>query len=288
MINQKSIARVFIAIFALSLCIILDANSQVIPNGSFENWAQQTVGTQTVLSADNWVGSYTQGSTPLSSIQTVDHIDGNYGIEIETTQWPIVGKSGGIVACTFPLSSKPLFINGYYKSFRVDTTGTGQVLIRLNNNGTLIGTGLYTTNTNVSNYTPFSQAITYTSNLMPDEATIWLCSEGIFGVNTKNFGNKLWIDNLSLTNEPLSIDNNLENTNIFLLYPNPANESINIRLIKNNIGSIILKNTLGQNLIYKKLHSANSIINLEKLACGIYFVELEVAGKIFATKIVKE
>jgi hypothetical protein len=286
--TQTGNSKLFKALLTLCLLINLEANSQVIPNGSFENWTQQTIGTQTVLTADNWVGSYTQGSTPLSPIQTTDHVDGDYGIEIETTQWPIVGKSGGIVACTFPITTKPLYINGYFKSLRVDTTGTGQVLIQLKNNGTLIGEGLFTNNTNVNVYSPFSQAITYSSNLIPDEATIWLCSEGIFGVNTKNFGNKLWIDNLSLTNDPLSVDNNISNEAFFLIFPNPSREVLNIKLKNHNIGSLKITNVLGQILKSEKLDNANNTIGISSLESGTYFVEIKIADKIFVNKIIKE
>ncbi len=286
--NQKSNSKIFRAVLTLFLLINLEANSQVIPNGSFENWTQQIIGTQTILTADNWVGSYTQGSSPLSPIQTTDHIDGSYGIEIETTQWPIVGKTGGIVACTFPITFKPLYINGYFKSLRVDTTGTGQVLIHLKNNGTLIGGGLFTTNTNVSIYTAFSQAITYTVNLIPDEVTIWLCSEGIFGVNTKNYGNKLWIDSLSLTNTPLSIDNNIDYEDFFLIFPSPSRDVLHVKLKNYKVSSLKITNVIGQNLISEKLENETNSINIGNLQSGIYFVELEIADKIFVHKIIKE
>jgi hypothetical protein len=285
---QKNNSKILKALLAFCLLISLEAHSQVIPNGSFENWTQQAIGTQTVLTADNWLGSYTQGSTPLSPIQTTDRTDGNYGIEIETTQWAIVGKTGGIVANTFPITTKPLYLNGYFKSLRVDTTGTGQVLIHLKNNGAIIGTGLFTTNTNVSIYTPFSQAITYTSNLMPDEVTIWLCSEGIFGVNTKNFGNKLSIDNLSLTNAPLSIDNNINNEAFFLIFPNPSREVLNVKLKNHKVALLKITNVLGQNLMSEKLANENNTISIGSLERGIYFVELKIGDKIFVHKIIKE
>ncbi len=286
--NQISNSKIFKALLTLCLLINLEANSQVIPNGSFENWTQQIIGTQTVQTADNWFGSYTQGSTPLSPIQTTDHVDGNYGMEIETTEWPFVGLSGGIVSSTFPITTKPLYINGYFKSLRVDTTGTGQVLIHLKNNGALIGEGLFTTNTNVSIYTPFSQAITYTSNLIPDEVIIWLCSEGIFGVNTKNFGNKLWIDNLSLSNAPLSIDNNIDHEEFFLIFPNPSTEILNVKLKNHNVGSLKITNLLGQTLKSEKLYNENNTISIGSLESGIYIVELEIADKIFVNRIIKE
>ncbi|MFN0188004.1 MAG: T9SS type A sorting domain-containing protein [Bacteroidia bacterium] len=286
--NLKSNSKIFISLLILCISFNLKANSQVVPNGSFENWTQQIIGAQTVLTADNWAGSYTQGSTPPSPIQTTDHIDGIYGIEIETTQWPIVGKTGGIVACTFPIATKPLYINGFFKSVRVDTTGTGQVLIRLKNNGTLIGAGLFTTNTNVNNYTLFSQAITYTSNLIPDEATIWLCSEGIFGVNTKNFGNKLWIDNLSLSSSPLSIDNNLSNEEFFLMFPNPSRDVLNVILKNHSTASLVISNELGQTLMTEKLENKKNTINISSLKSGVYVVQLEIEDKKFVKKIIKE
>jgi hypothetical protein len=286
--NQKINSKIFKALLAVCLLINWEANAQIIPNGSFENWTKQTIGTQTVLTADNWLGSYTQGSTPLSPKQTTDHIDGNYGIEIETTQWTIVGKTGGIVACSFPVTTKPLYINGYFKSLRVDTIGTGQVLIQLKNNGTKIGEGLFNANKNVGVYTPFSQAITYTSNLIPTEAIIWLCSEGIFGVNSKNFGNKLWIDRLSLTNAPLSINNNIDNEDFFLIFPNPSREVLNVKLKNNNVASLKITNVLGQNLMSEKLYNENNTINISSLERGIYIVEIEIANKIFVNKIIKE
>jgi hypothetical protein len=285
---KKNVFQLFTASVLICFLINQNANAQAVPNGSFENWTLQNIGALNVLTADNWVGSYTQGSNPLSPKQTTDHVDGSYGIELETTQWPIVGKTGAVVACTFPMNTKPLYLNGFFKSTRVDTTGTGQVFIRFMNNGTIIGSGLFKTNTSVNVYTPFSQLITYTSNLVPDEATIWLCSEGIFGVNTKNFGNKLWIDKLSLSTEPTSISNTMVQDDYFTIFPNPTNSIVNIILKNNSEASLSVKNILGQKVLTELLNKPSNTINIDHLQNGVYLFELQIADKIFIQKIIKE
>jgi Secretion system C-terminal sorting domain len=286
--NKEENPRVYLALTILCFLLTIKQSAQSIPNGSFENWTPQIVGTETVLTADYWLGSYTQGSSPVSPIQSTDHIDGDYGIEIETTQWPIAGTAGGIVSCTFPMNTQPLFINGYFKSTRVDATGTGQVLIQLKNNGTIIGEGLFTTNSNVNIYTLFSQAITYTSNLTPDEATIWLCSEGIFGVNTENLGNKLWIDQLTFSDTPLYLENTAENATLFSMFPNPSKDLININLKNHHVASLTITNALGQRLRSELLIGANNSIPIGDFERGIYFVELEIADRIVVTKFIKD
>jgi hypothetical protein len=269
------------------LCNTTLSVSQTIPNSSFENWSQQSIGTQTVQTADSWIGSYTQGSTPLSPIQSTDHVDGNYGIEIETTQWPIVGISGGMVASIFPITSKPLYINGYFKSLRVDTTGTGQVVLHVKNNGTIIGKALFGTNINTNTYTPFSVPINYTSSLIPDEATIWLSSEGVFGVNTKNFGNKLWIDNLSFSNEPLSISANTKQDKAIFIYPNPSMDVVIITLLNSSNALLQITNNLGQQVMTLQLNNAKNSINISHLKQGLYNVQLKIGADIIVSQLIK-
>ena len=88
-----------------------------------------------------------------------------------------------------------------------------------------------------------------------------------------------------LTNNTLSFD----------LYPNPANDIINLRFYQDNIGkaNILLFNTLGQMVYSEELMVSESLsehsINIENLQKGLYFLKITNADGLTKTvKIVKE
>lgn len=71
---------------------------------------------------------------------------------------------------------------------------------------------------------------------------------------------------------------------ILTLYPNPAQNVVNIRTNGQDIGSVHLVNSLGQVV----LHSKGPLLEIGDVAPGFYWVIAEVDGKLLRQKLVKE
>lgn len=107
---------------------------------------------------------------------------------------------------------------------------------------------------------------------------------------TSDNGNVIWLDNINLFNNPNTGIASVENTvNGFDIYPNPANNEVNLNITAANASSSTIKitNTLGQIVMTKEvsLNSGSNKIQLDTkaLASGIYYVTYG-SGKESATR----
>ncbi|MEI7597320.1 MAG: M1 family aminopeptidase [Bacteroidota bacterium] len=87
--------------------------------------------------------------------------------------------------------------------------------------------------------------------------------------------------------------NNLGNINLFSMYPNPANESLNINLQLENSDKLDIKisNMLGQNLYYESLvniKSLDKVLNISNLQKGIYIIDITTSKGSIQKKFIKE
>jgi hypothetical protein len=83
-------------------------------------------------------------------------------------------------------------------------------------------------------------------------------------------------------------DGNLSRGLGFKVYPNPANEILNIEisLLKETQATIIIENTLGQ-IVYAQLTDRMlNQLNISSLVRGVYFVKLNIANEVFVQKTV--
>jgi uncharacterized protein (TIGR02145 family) len=75
----------------------------------------------------------------------------------------------------------------------------------------------------------------------------------------------------------------------FIVYPNPANESLTIQLPTNiQNGIISIKNLIGQNLMTSTITENKTLIDISKLKQGIYFVELAYEKNKMTLKFIKQ
>jgi PKD repeat protein/photosystem II stability/assembly factor-like uncharacterized protein len=106
--------------------------------------------------------------------------------------------------------------------------------------------------------------------------------------NVGDYGNFIYVDNINLNAViPLGLEP-LLHSNEFEIYPNPASSIINI-----NSSSIMdwieITNLLGQMVITKKqVNAITSIIDLNELPHGIYFVKIKSDNKVATKKIIKK
>lgn len=80
-----------------------------------------------------------------------------------------------------------------------------------------------------------------------------------------------------------------QKTNSMNVYPNPANYNITIEyLSKSKEVMISIYNLQGQLLLQQLLWQEKSVIDISKLAKGVYILELSDRGNTIVTKLVKE
>jgi hypothetical protein len=73
------------------------------------------------------------------------------------------------------------------------------------------------------------------------------------------------------------------------IHPNPTTSQLSISLEKGTATSVTLRNSLGQLLLSDKIKATNHVaIDLSTYPIGIYFLQLEVDGKLITKKVVKE
>jgi Secretion system C-terminal sorting domain len=257
--------------------IALSAKAQTIPNGSFETWTN--IGG--VETPTGWDVSQSLNCTPFSSSKSIDKDDGAFAILLETAN--CIGSGGvheGFAISSFPVNSKPLFLNGSYKSERVNSD-SAQIKIVMKFIGVNIGSGKLNIYANSTGYVNFSIPIIYGVNAVPEDAQI-LCFSDRIGNSV--LGNKLWVDKLSFSNLPLTTRNIIDANNAITIFPNPAANQFNISATNAFLSEINILNTMGAIVKTIKTYSNSHEVDISNLSAGIYFVKVN--GQVI--KLVKE
>jgi hypothetical protein len=259
--------------YTFTLLIILfvsasNAFTQTIPNGSFENWAIFS----NIEEPNGWTTSQSLNCTPLSSSKTTDHSDSSYAILLETANCTLAGGTHeGFAIASFPISIKPFYLNGAYKTFR-NNTDSAQIKVFIKNGTTIIGTAKLNIFSTTNTYTNFSIPITYNSTATPNGVSIQIFSDRIgFSV----LGNKLWVDQLTFSSSPLFTKTEIKNKAELSISPNPClNEIIVSNTTTLNMPYSIFDNS-GREVLKGQLSHTKSTLQIEKLASGIYFLKIE-------------
>jgi hypothetical protein len=85
---------------------------------------------------------------------------------------------------------------------------------------------------------------------------------------------------------PIGIDQAEEGT--ISLYPNPANNVLNIALQGTEVNEAVVIDIYGKTVARTAVAEGNNTLNISALPAGMYFVQLRAAGSVKATqKIIK-
>ena len=193
---------------ALVFLVSLSALAQdTIPNGGFENWIHDG---GSFSDAYNWASTNFQDSAACPSAgvapETADVHSGRYAARLTTLSctgvntiafMEAVNQSAGTYY--FPVSTKPLSLQGWYK-YAPAGSDTAEVMIQFSNNASQVGLGgipLYATNT----WTKFEVPVTYTGGATPNNCEIYL-SSSLLNNNTftgGSAGSVFLVDDLSFS-----------------------------------------------------------------------------------------
>jgi len=181
----------------------------------------------------------------------------------------------------FPYTARPLSAGFWYK-YAPTGTDTASFFMYLSKWNTItlskdtIAWGYWETSATVSAYTLTTVTLTYLSTtLFPDSAGILFSATGPGCLACGNVGSTLWVDDVFFSgwsgiNEPSS-------SNGVIVFPNPANDYVNIIADVNDASSIIAYDATGRMVSSAVLNQAmngtnrrSGVINTSSLSSGLY------------------
>ena len=299
--------KIFLTPVLLFLLVIPQLSAQtVVPNASFENWTSY--------------GNYsdpTGWDTPNKELMSIpifgftvvtkstDHYGtGSFSVRLETKHltFPSMDIPGFMTCGTLtinissgtyslsggaPVVDKPTHLKGYYKYAPKggDSCVIGIGLTKTT--GTVkdtIGFGVFSTKDTISEWTPFSAWIDYTSAVMPDTMYIVAFSTA---QTTMTPGTVLFVDGLFLDytvgfqeNNPeagIQVYNERESSRLMVFFDFPKNESTRINLI-NMMGQCVFSEDAGF------VEKERRIIPYGAMHKGVYLLEIIHNQKLYIKK----
>ncbi len=264
-----------------------------VPNYSFENWTAQVS-----EDPDDWYSFNSQLSAlGYNAVRKItDAQAGNYALELETVYvseyndtvdgwltngdiFHILNGGGGIA-----YGSEPTNFEGYYKYAPAGTDG-GSINVMFYNNSALVGSVNYNITSAASSYTAINESITLAQQ--PDSLSIAIYSG-------ENPGSILTIDELDLTGGNVGIENYDVEAASVTLFPNPANENLNISYQMNNSSNVAIQifnvegkviRTVNNNIQPEGLY--NQTIDVSNLESGYYLIQVVTDNGIVAKTFTK-
>jgi len=248
--------------------------TQQIVNGDFENWSDVSY-----EEPDDWstINAATSDGPKDAVVKTTDSHSGSYALRFETIEFfgdTINFMTNGSFGDTSIVGGHPFSIVfdtlvGYYKysPIGLDTAGIALIFSR---NGNSIGNA-FTQLSSTSSYTKFS--VPFVLPQTPDSLRIDLYSS----TSNPSVGSTLFIDNLKLKSIITSIDQDHPDIQMVKLYPNPANQLLNLQLVGvSEQVEVQIIDQLGR--LYQKhqlnVGDVNYSLDISRLKQGQYYLRI--------------
>jgi len=249
--------------------------TQGIPNGAFENWNTLTYETPT--------GWEVQGD---SISKTTDKYSGTYAIRLKTALSgdghanPSGITTGHNTNNGPPTGGQPYTrmadtLMGYYK-YVASGVDTGVVSVNLSKNFVLVG-GMRNWMWPTIGYIYFE--VPFSAGTTPDTIRIDAYSSSSYNVFS-HIGSTLYLDNLALKSQTLGITEVSNNNLSVIVYPNPANNVLNVSFRKSLEGTLTFRiydvsGRLVKDEVLKGVIAAERIqLNIADLSAGIYHYQI--------------
>lgn len=255
-----------------------NAISQVIPNGSFEEWGD--------LGPIGW----TTQNTPVDykpATQSDRSVDGNSSLHVQ-----VIDSSGlkdvpfcfvgDYITYGFAIDEKPTMLQGYLStSFKDDDDMN--ILVVMMRQGSIVGNGGKIFRDNMEEFTSFSIPIEYIGDVQPDQARIILG----MGEPPVTAGSEFYIDALTFSNEPLEVAAP-GSSEIFTVAHSGEGATIDFRIKAPERATLNIVDLYGRTI--KNLYSGTTASMTiywdgHGLANGLYFVHLVRPGRTEVRKV---
>jgi hypothetical protein len=263
-------ASVMMRLITISIVLFLIAslNAQEIPGPGFESWP----GTNN-NSLEGWVANNppTRPTTVFASLNSNSGMFSAALRVVELSGFPFPPQlSAGTNGSGFPITQRYEALNGYFE-FTPQTGDFFNVTVQMwvgGIAGTLIGTGIFSTQAATSDWAQFSVPVNYTQSGTPD----WCQINIIVGINQSSGGEAV-VDDLSFGSassvEP--IEGNPNGYELNQNYPNPFNPTTNIEYSIPEESFVELK-------VYDVLGNEVATIVNQEQAAGVYRADFDASS----------
>jgi hypothetical protein len=275
------------SLFTVLFCLFACLASGQINNNGFEMWDSTFVNSYsanlaTLYNVPNPCGgilpNWTFGSG-FGVSRTTDSHSGNYSIIIHN--W--YGYAYESLLYHDSISYMPQYFQGYYKYIAEDLIsgleGTVEItLTRFNGSSTdTIARGTFIFNS-TPYYIPFESTMNYFSALAPDSVSIFFIN-AFRPCDSTSVCNLLYLDELTLSDTPLSSGEIASDEPEISVFPNPSADELKIITNSAEQLQISLYNSIGDIMLEKILPGKMNSMDLSSLPNGIYFYSLSSDGK---------
>jgi hypothetical protein len=278
-----------ISTITMMLLITGLTNAQQISNAGFESW--DTLGDYTQPSFWYSLNPLTEFGFDQNTTLTTDAHSGNYAVRLESISNPFADISG--VLCTGPIlddqkqpdfdhmkigfSGKPTKFEFYYKADPEpgDSAVISMVLTHWNTalqQADTVATASMFFPDSTAAYMHASIQFEYNSPLPPDSMFV-IASSSADGFNPM-VGSSLTLDDILLVYGPTGISETAPRPEA-VLYPNPAQDLLNIRMQQQFSGNVSVYDLLGNKVYNETVAGKDISINTISMNNGLYFVVLQ-------------
>ncbi len=262
---------------------------QPIPNGDFETWV--SVDSQETLR--DW--DYFEGFLGLdaSVAKSTDKVSGNFAAKVQNTFLDFGTFSdtiGGFLSTQFPATSKPKYFNGYYKANMVGND-VAQIGFGYKDSTTTYLLAYFYVYASTSEFVSFSEEIDYFNTNVPTDSfsvMVFSTSASLTASNKPNTQTWLIVDNFSLSDEPLSVEN-IDYSLVGNLGPNPSAGNVSLTLPQTSSEvQVDIRDLEGATVYSTTTYTANSGLqmDLKHLPKGIYQLLATSGGRSFRRKLI--
>ncbi|MCF8298666.1 MAG: T9SS type A sorting domain-containing protein [Saprospiraceae bacterium] len=276
--------KLITACVLLMMSLATQTIAQTIPNNSFENWSTVEIPLMTDTIDINLPVDWTPFVSLVNLIFTGDTIQlfqstdafggGNYAANFMIDSNGI----GPDLLSAFPVSQKPQELKFWCKkSSSVDVFEANVIFTKwdpIGDSAVQVGGGSYSIVSDYPSYHEITVPIAYFISDIPDTAIIHL------DYTSGTFGESCLIDELSFSGI-VGIESPEVPPTTFV-YPNPANDILNIKMESEKAGICTLYDINGKAIISEKIKGHQLVLNTSELAPGLYALLIQ-TGEIIET-----
>jgi len=278
---------------ALALWLPATVSAQEIINADFENW--DDFGFFSDPSGWATTNVFSQFGIPVSAEATAESYSGDFAIQLETREFQGQPSQGlaitgymdnpipGIynVVPGYEFEGRPEFFGGYYQYFPASPADSFLISFSLQFNDTINDTvinlarAFINGNDTVDGYTNFQIPVDYTSDLEPNQATVFLISS-----DTGNpvVGSRLLVDSLYLVfnDSAVSVAEAPSKTEpTWQVFPNPVSDQFRLKTASVPLGvNQVRVMDLQGRLVLQEVVLNEQPISVRQLPPGFYLVSL--------------
>lgn len=238
--------------------------SQNIPNGNFESWTFNSFNNS--YEPTEWFTSNYGGDGDTGVYRYKPARTGNLACGFKTNFIMNTYTMPGILDISFPTTLKPNGMEGYFKG-NMALNDTAIIFIEFSKDSNVIADGSLFFTQSENNYTKFVVPIDFFGAGDPDTCTITIIGGGFDPDDTLT---AFAIDDLDFV-FPISVKKvTLHKKDNILLYPNPANDILNISS-EEAYSSVVIYNQTGQ--VVGTFRNETSIF-IGTYGSGLYYLQL--------------